>query len=44
MPTELEEVPLLRKAATYDADCWQLIEFLHHGNTQIRQAGKATRI
>ena len=43
MPTELEEVKgihrLLRQSRADSPS--QLVEFLHHGNTQIRQVGQS---
>jgi hypothetical protein len=42
MPTELEEVSLRIPTRKTHADSVQLVEFLHHGNTQIRQIGKAS--
>lgn len=39
MPSELDEVRLHEMPKKNRADVTQLVEFLHHGNTQIRQIG-----
>jgi hypothetical protein len=44
MPTELEEVGAAHLCHLSTVNTLQLVEFLHHGNTQIRQAGKSILI
>jgi hypothetical protein len=41
MPTELEEVSEILPDNLPTTDAFQLVEFLHHGNTQIRQVGRS---
>ena len=45
MPTELEEVlqheSVILQQLLISSNASQLVEFLHHGNTQIRQIGTA---
>lgn len=37
MPTELEEVNKQLNSPQIEANVLQLVEFIHHGNTHIRQ-------